>query len=95
LARDRAILGGRAVRLVIDLDGGRWTGPEDATVLPSGVRLRSVASAGRPAVRGGVVTLELRPDGDALPTRVDLADGGGHVASVVLPPAAARATVQR
>src|SRR5262245_5224357 len=42
LARDRAILGGRPVRLVIDLDGGRWTAPEDAALLPAGVRLRSV-----------------------------------------------------
>lgn len=95
LARDRAILGGRPVRLVIDLDGGRWTAPEDAAILPAGVRLRSVATGGRPAVREGAVTLELGPDGDTLPTRVDMRGDDGRVASVVLPPAAARATVER
>jgi general secretion pathway protein H len=95
LARDRAILGGRPVRLVIDLDGGRWTAPEDAATLPAGVRLRGVATGGRPAVREGAVTLELGPDGDTLPTRVDLRADDGRVASVVLPPAGARATVLR
>ena len=95
LARDRAILGGRPVRLVIDLDGGRWRAPEDAAMLPAGVRLRSVATGGKPAVHEGAVTLELGPDGDALPTRVDFSADDGRVASVVLPPAGARATVLR
>ena len=95
LARDRAILGGRPVRLVIDLDGGRWTAPEDAAMLPVGVRLQSVTTGGRPAVREGAVTLELGPDGDTLPTRVDFLAGDGRVVSVVLAPAGARATVLR
>ena len=95
LARDRAILGGRPVRLVIDVDGGQWTAPEDAAMLPAGVRLRGVSTAGGPAVREGAVTLELEPNGDALPTRVDFAGDDGSVISVVLPPGGARATVVR
>ena len=95
LARDRAILGGRPVRLVIDLDAGRWTAPEDAATLPAGVRLRGVATGGRPTVREGAVTLELGPDGDTMPTRVEFWSDHGRGASVVLPPAGARATVLR
>ena len=52
--RDRAILGGRPMRLVLDLE----------------------------------------PDGDALPARIDLADGSGRRAGVVVPPAGGRPRVE-
>ena len=109
-ARDRAILGGRPMRLVLDLDGGRWElgtpGRDPATVvadasptgrggvLPTGVRLAAVIAGGTPAASGGIAALDLEPDGDALPARIDLADGSGRRASVVVPPAGGRPVVE-
>jgi general secretion pathway protein H len=109
-ARERAILGGVPMRLVVDLDAGRFhagrAGRDALTVLPASgddpeparlpgaVRMLAVARGGVP-VTGGVVAIDLDPAGDALPVRIDLADARGHAASVVLPPAGARATVRR
>src|SRR5439155_76682 len=105
-ARDRAILGGRPMRLVLDLDRGRWelgTPARDpaavipdvsplgrGTVLPAGVRLAAVTAGGTPAATRGIAALDLEPDGDALPARIDLADASGRRASVGVPPAGAR-----
>ena len=107
-ARDRAILSGRPMRLVVDLDAGRWVAgrparegaaivpagpPLDRPVaLPAGVRVASVATGGAPAVRAGRAVVDLGPAGDALPTRIELASARG-VATVLLPPASARAAV--
>ena len=109
-ARDRAILGGRPMRLVLDLDRGRWelgapardpaTIVPDASpagrgaVLPAGVRLAAVTAGGTPSATRGLAALDLEPDGDALPARIDLADGSGRRASVVVPPAGGRPVVQ-
>jgi len=109
-ARDRAILGGRPMRLVLDLDRGRWelgapardpatVVPDSSsvgrgTVLPPGVRLEAVTAGGAPAASRGIAALDLEPDGDALPARIDLADGSGRRASVVVPPAGGRPVVQ-
>ena len=111
-ARERAILGGTTMRLLVDIDGGRWqvgrpgrepgtlapAGDEApplgrATPLPAGVHMRGVAVGGALPVRAGTVALDLRPDGDALPVRIDLSDGRGHVATVAVPPARARPLV--
>jgi len=108
--RDRAILGGRPMRLVLDLDRGRWElgtpGRDPATVvpdasptgrggvLPAGVRLAAVTAGGTPAASGGIAALDLEPDGDALPARIDLADGSGRRAGVVVPPAGGRPRVE-
>jgi general secretion pathway protein H len=94
LARDRAILGGRPARLVLDVDRGRWTaGDRERGTLPAGVRFRAVSAGDAPAVRAGVVALDLDPAGDPLAARFDLTDGRGHAASVVVPPAGGRARV--
>ncbi|TMA69075.1 MAG: type II secretion system protein GspH [Deltaproteobacteria bacterium] len=109
-ARDRAILGGRPMRLVLDLDRGRWdlgTPARDpvaviadfsplgrGAVLPAGVRLAAVTAGGTPAATRGIAALDLEPDGDALPARIDLADASGRRASVVVPPAGGRPVVQ-
>ena len=109
-ARDRAILGGRPMRLVLDLDRGRWElgapARDPATVVPdvsptgrggtvpAGVRLGAVTAGGAPAARAGIATLDLEPDGDALPARIDLTDGSGRRASVIIPPAGGRPVVE-
>ncbi len=106
--RERAILGGTPMRLVVDLDGGRWEvgrPAREATrverdasrpdALPAGVRVRAVARGETDVARGGVAVLDFDPAGDALPARLDLADGRGHAARVLLPPAGARAVVER
>jgi type II secretion system protein H len=96
LARDRAVLRGRPAHLRLDLDLGRWA--EDGggiTMLPAGMRVRSVSANGRPPVGAGTVVVDLEPAGDTFPARIDLADERGRVASVVLAPAAARARVMR
>lgn len=87
-ARDRAILGGAPVRLIVDLDAGTWRS-EPALVrgaLPSGVRVRAMTT-GDPAAPGA---LTLSPAGDMLPARIDLVDGEGHAARVVVPPGTRR-----
>jgi prepilin-type N-terminal cleavage/methylation domain-containing protein len=92
--RDDAILGGRPVRLVLDLDAGRWTMGREGAALPPGVRLRAVA-IGADVARAGVVTVTFDPAGDPLPVWVDLADGRGHGARVVVPAAGSRVHVTR
>jgi hypothetical protein len=107
-ARSRAIFGGAPMRVVLDVDGGRWRlgraargpaaiapGPsplERPVVLPAGVRVAAVTVGGTVA-HTGVAVVDLTPAGDALAARVDLADGRGRVVGVVLPPAHARAVV--
>jgi prepilin-type N-terminal cleavage/methylation domain-containing protein len=76
-ARERAILGGSAVR--VDLTDR----------LPEGVRLASLDLGGTP----GGATLELEPEGDALPARAVLSDASASVV-VVLPPGFQRARVE-
>ncbi len=61
--------------------------------LPAGVRLRAVTAGGAVAVRAGVVVLDFQPEGDAFPVRVELGDGHGHAAAVLVPPAGGRALV--
>ena len=107
--RERAILGGARWRLVVDVDAGRWAlgrprpdggldtpaGPLGAPVtLPSPVRVLTVRAAGAPEVRSGTALVDLSPEGDALPVRIELGDDRGRVTSVVLPPAVARAEVR-
>ena len=94
VGRDGAILSGRPVRLVLDLDAGRWTLGRESAALPPGVRLRAVAS-GADVVRAGLAALTFDPAGDPLPVWVDLADGRGHGARVVLPAAGGRVRVTR
>jgi Tfp pilus assembly protein FimT len=100
LGRDRAILGARPLRLVLDLDGGRWTlgapgAGAEATTLPSEVHLRAVTVGASPAAVSGTVSLTFDPAGDPLPARIDLADERGHRATVVALPGAVRAVVVR
>lgn len=107
--RERAILGGAGWRLVVDVDAGRWTlgraradGGLDAPAGPLGspvtlaapVRVLAVRAAGAPEVHGGTATVDLSPEGDALPVRIELGDDRGRVRSVVLAPAVARAEVR-
>jgi hypothetical protein len=107
--RERAILGGARWRLVVDLDAGRWAigrtkpdgdleapgGPFRAPVtVPPPVRVLAVRGSGAPEMRTGTAIVDLLPEGDALPVRIELGDDRGRRISVVLPPAAARAEVQ-
>ena len=107
-ARDRAILSGRPMRLVVDLDAGRWTvgrpareagavlpaapPPDRPQTLPAGVRVAGVVAGGAAPVRTGRAVVELAPAGDALPARIELVGVEGS-AVVALPPASARAAV--
>jgi hypothetical protein len=45
------------------------------------------------AVRAGVVAVDFQPEGDAFSVRVELGDGHGHAAAVLVPPASGRALV--
>jgi len=109
--RERAVLTGVALRLVLDLDAERWMlgrpgqvatevvsdpGPIDRPqVLAAPARFRAVAVGGAPVVQRGIVALELLPAGDGLPARLDLADDRGGTASIVVPAASGRAVVVR
>jgi type II secretion system protein H len=106
--RERAILGGVPMRMVLDLDAGRWAvggAGRDATAveagasplerpatLPDSVRVRAVHARGAVA-RAGTIALDLEPGGDGLPTRVELVDRRGRTVAVVLPPGGGRARV--
>ena len=107
--RERAILGGARWRLLVDVDAGRWTlgrgtadgrleaqaGPLASPVaLPPPVRVLRVSAPGAPEARGGTAIVDLSPEWDALPVRIELGDDRGHVRSVVLAPAVARAEVR-
>ena len=99
LTRERAILGARPLRLALELDAGRWTvtgtdTPRERGALPARVRLRRV-TCGDASRGAGVVTIDFDPAGDPLPARLELSDDRGHAATVVVPPAAGRAVVQR
>ena len=81
IARDRAILGGRAVRVVVDVERGTWRS-EPALVsgaLPAGVRFG-----------GDTATVVLSPGGEVPPSRIDVRDDHGHAARVVVPAGARR-----
>jgi len=111
--RERAILGRAPMRLVLDLDAGRWQlgrpgaephalAVDDAapaalagrpSTVPTGLTVRSVGVGGAPPIPSGVVALDLHPEGDPVPVRIELADAHGHAVSVVVPPAAARPAV--
>jgi hypothetical protein len=104
LGRERAILGGAAMRVVLDVDAGRWRlgragreplaiGPdgERPSVLSSRVSVRAVRADAAPVVRAGTVAIDLAPDGDAHPLRIELADRGGRTRTVLLPAGGARA----
>ena len=109
--RERAVLTGVALRLVLDLDAERWMlgrpgrvatevvsdpGPLDRPqVLAAPARFRVVAVGGAPVVQRGVVALELPPSGDGLPARLELADDRGRTVSIVVPTANGRAVVVR
>jgi len=106
--RERAILGGTPMRLVVDLDAGRWVlgrPARDATAvrpdagvlgrpasLPPDLRVRAVFVGGV-SLDAGKAALDFEPAGDALPARIDLADGPGHAVSVYVPPGTGRAVV--
>src|SRR5436853_37296 len=62
--------------------------------LAAGIRLAAGTAGGTPAATRGIAALDLEPDGDALPARIDLADASGRRASVVVPPAGGRPVVQ-
>ncbi len=66
----------------------------DARCVSYGIRLAAVTAGGTPAATRGIAALDLEPDGDALPARIDLADASGRRASVVVPPAGGRPVVQ-
>lgn len=68
-ARERAIVGGSALRV------------ELADRLPDGIRLERLDVGGT----RGATSLELRPEGDALPARATLADESGTQVTVLLP----------
>jgi Tfp pilus assembly protein FimT len=107
--RERAVLTGVPLRLVVDLDAERWMlgrpgraatevisdpGPLDRPQeLAAPARFRAIAVGGAPAVQHGMVALELLPAGDGLPARLDLADDRGRTLSIVVPAAAGRAVV--
>ncbi|MFN8542625.1 MAG: GspH/FimT family pseudopilin [Candidatus Binatia bacterium] len=93
LARERAVLGGRPGRVRLDLDAGRWTDGDMATVLPAGLRLRAVDTGADRDARTGTVDVAFDPAGDARPVTVDLADERGRTARVVLATGAGRARV--
>jgi len=109
--RDRAVLTGTPMRLVLDLDAERWMlgrpgpaatevvsapGPLDRPrLLAASTRFRSVAVGGAPIVQHGVVALEFLPAGDGLPARLDLADERGATLGIVVPAASGRAVVVR
>jgi type II secretion system protein H len=100
VGRDRAVLGARPLRLMLDLDGGRWTlgapgSDAEVTTLPFQVHLRAVTVGAPPATVAGTVAVTFDPAGDPLPARIDLADERGHRATVVAPPGAVRAVVVR
>ena len=106
--RERAILGGVPMRLVLDVDAGRWSpgrAGRDTTAVDAGpsplerpatlrprIHLRAVFAGGALA-RAGIVALDVSPAGDVLPARIELADEHGRTATVLLPPAGARARV--
>jgi len=108
-ARERAILGGRPLRVAVDVDRGTWaigapardaTGvvPDPSpvarpTALPAGVRVRAVVASGAPVVRG-VAALDLDPAGDPLPARIELGDAHGRIARVVVPAGGGRPVVE-
>jgi prepilin-type N-terminal cleavage/methylation domain-containing protein len=108
-ARERAILDGRPMRVVLDLDRGGWrlgrpardpagVEPDPSTLgrpesLPARVTVRGVTVGGGARAAAGRVPIDLDPAGDALPVRVDLADARGAVAHVVLPAGRARPAV--
>ena len=107
--RERAILGGTPMRLVLDLDAGRWrvgrpgraaaevrddAGPGGGPVtLPERVRVARATVGDGSALRAGVAVLDFAPEGDGLPARVELADGRGRTRSVVVPAGGGRAVV--
>jgi len=78
-ARERAILGGRPLRVAIEAG-------------TSGVHVEAIEVGGMVRRAGGV---ELGADGDALPVRVTLAGDGGARAVVLLPAGLGRARVVR
>jgi len=107
--RERAILGGARWRLVVDMDKGQWTlgrarpdggvdapaGPLASPVtVPAPVRVLAVRAGGAPEVHGGTAIVNLSPEGDPEPVRVELGDDRGRVRSVVLAAAVARAEVR-
>jgi general secretion pathway protein H len=95
LARDRAVLRGQPAHVRLDLDLGRWSDDDAWTALPAGIRFHSVGANGQPPVGGGSVVIAFDPASDGFPTRVDLADASGHVATVLLPAGATRARIVR
>jgi type II secretion system protein H len=109
--RERAVLTGAPMRLVLDLDAQRWRlgrpgrvaaevvsdpGPLDRPRwLAASARFRSVAVGGAPVVQRGIVALDFLPAGDGLPARFDLADERGATLGIVVPAAGGRAVVVR
>jgi prepilin-type N-terminal cleavage/methylation domain-containing protein len=94
LARERAVLGGRPVQMIVDLEAGSWRAGAESGSLPPRVRFRTVvASRGEPA-HGGVVALDCDPAG-SLAARVELTDDRGHGARVLLPAGGGRPRVLR
>jgi Tfp pilus assembly protein FimT len=105
--RERAILSGTPMRLVLDLDGGRWVvgrpaadpsgvtagdgPPTRAVTLPSRLRVRGVTCSGPATARAGSVALDFAPEGDGLPIRIELADARGRRRSVIIPAGGGRA----
>jgi Tfp pilus assembly protein FimT len=108
-ARERAILSRRPQRLALDVAAGRWTvgrpgraagaveaapAPAPSGTLPAGVRVARLAG-GAERRTGTVAVIDIGSEGDDLPAAIELADGGGRTARVVLPAGGGRARVER
>ena len=63
------------------------------TALPDGVAVRRIVTGDTASAPTGMVVVDLAPDGDPLPVRIELADDAGHAATVLVPPALARPSI--
>ncbi len=99
--RERAVLGGAPMRLVLAADGGgaavgrptpTGVGSDRRTItLPARARVHAVTIGDLPARTP--VAIDFAPEGDALPVHLELRDARGRAARVLVPPGSGRARV--